>query len=49
MSSGIIILLELTLVLGFTLVFGNRELRNLRRYERERTARNTAAAKNDKT
>jgi hypothetical protein len=34
MSSGVIILLELTLVLGLALVFGVRELRNLRRYDR---------------
>lgn len=39
MSSGIIILFELSLVLGLALVFGVRELRNLRRYDRERAAR----------
>ncbi|MFN3549162.1 MAG: hypothetical protein ACK4U0_16875 [Mesorhizobium sp.] len=39
MSSGYIILFELVLVLGLALVFGVRELRNLRRYERERIER----------
>lgn len=36
MSSGLIIFLELLLVLGLALFFGIRELRNLRRYDRER-------------
>lgn len=36
MSSGVIILLELGLILGLALFFGIRELRNLRRYDRER-------------
>lgn len=36
MSSGLIIFLELSLVLGLALFFGIRELRNLRRYDRER-------------
>ncbi len=45
MSSGLIILLELTLVLGLALVFGVRELRNLRRYDRERKERAEAAAR----
>ncbi|MDP3896702.1 MAG: hypothetical protein Q8Q62_08500 [Mesorhizobium sp.] len=44
MSSGIIILLELTLVLGFALIFGVREIVNLRRFDRERAARNKAQA-----
>lgn len=44
MSSGVIILLEITLVLGLCLVFGVRELRNLRRYDRERAERNRAEA-----
>ena len=38
-SSGVIIFLELTLVLGLALVVGVRELRNLRRYDRERAER----------
>jgi len=40
MSSGYIILFELVLVLGLALVFGVRELRNLRRFDRERAERN---------
>lgn len=36
MSSGVIIFLEISLVLGLALFFGVRELRNLRRFERER-------------
>ena len=44
MSSGVIIFLEISLVLGFALVFGVRELRNLRRYDRERAARNKEEA-----
>lgn len=40
MSSGVIIFLELTLVLGFALLFGLREIRNMRRYDRERAAKN---------
>ena len=44
MSSGVIIFLEISLVLGFALVFGVREIRNLRRYDRERAARNNADA-----
>lgn len=42
MSSGVIIFLEISLVLGLCLVFGVRELRNLRRYDRERAERNRA-------
>jgi Tfp pilus assembly protein PilX len=42
-SSGVIIFLELTLVLGLALVVGVRELRNLRRYDRERAERARAA------
>jgi hypothetical protein len=42
MSSGVIIFFEISLVLGLALVFGVRELRNLRRYDRERAARNKA-------
>jgi hypothetical protein len=42
MSSGVIIFLEITLVLGFALVFGVREIRNMRRYDRERAARAAA-------
>jgi hypothetical protein len=38
-SSGVIIFLEISLVLGLALFFGIRELRNLRRYDRERAAR----------
>jgi hypothetical protein len=38
-SSGVIIFLEISLVLGLALVFGIRELRNLRRYDRERAER----------
>ena len=44
MSSGVIIFLEISLVLGLCLVFGVRELRNLRRYDRERAERNKAEA-----
>ncbi|MDN2581100.1 hypothetical protein [Aquibium sp. ELW1220] len=44
MSSGYIILFELVLVLGLALVFGVRELRNLRRFDRERAERNRLAA-----
>lgn len=40
MSSGVIIFLEITLVLGFALVFGVREIINLRRFDRERAAKN---------
>lgn len=49
MSSGVIVFLELALVLGFALVFGIRELRNLRRFDRERAekARRAAEASND--
>ena len=43
MSSGYIILFELVLVLGLALVFGVRELRNLRRYDRERAERTRLA------
>lgn len=43
MSSGYIILFELVLVLGLALVFGVRELRNLRRFDRERAERNRQA------
>jgi hypothetical protein len=43
-SSGVIIFLEISLVLGLCLVFGVRELRNLRRYDRERAERNKAEA-----
>ncbi len=42
-SSGVIIFLELTLVLGLALVVGVRELRNLRRFDRERAERARAA------
>jgi len=38
-SSGVIIFLEIALVLGLALVFGVREIRNLRRFDRERAAR----------
>lgn len=44
MSSGVIIFLEISLVLGLALFFGFRELRNLRRYDRERAAREKDAA-----
>jgi hypothetical protein len=44
MSSGVIIFFEISLVLGLALVFGVRELRNLRKYDRERAARNKAEA-----
>jgi len=46
MSSGVIIFLEITLVLGFALFFGIREIVNLRRFDRERAARN-ASEKNE--
>lgn len=39
MSSGVIIFLEIGLVLGFALVFGLGEIRNLRRFDRERAER----------
>lgn len=42
MSSGVIIFLEIALVLGFALVFGVREIVNLRRFDRERAAKNRA-------
>ena len=42
MSSGLIIFFELSLVLGLALIFGIREIRNLRRFDRERAARNKA-------
>jgi Tfp pilus assembly protein PilX len=42
-NSGVIIFLELTLVLGLALFFGVRELRNMRRYDRERAERARAA------
>ena len=42
MSSGVIIFLEISLVLGLALFFGIRELVNLRRYDRERAAKNAA-------
>lgn len=46
MSSGVIIFLEISLVLGLALFFGVREIRNMRRYDRERAERNrTEAAK----
>ena len=44
MSSGIIIFLEISLVLGLALVFGVREIVNLRKYDRERDAKNKAEA-----
>lgn len=36
MSSGVIIFFEIAVVLGFTLLFGVREIVNLRRYDRDR-------------
>lgn len=39
MSSGIIIFFEISLVLGFAMLFGVREIFNMRRYDRERAAR----------
>jgi hypothetical protein len=39
LSSGWIIFLELSLVLGLALFFGMRELRNLRKYDRDRKER----------
>lgn len=47
MSSGVIILFELTLVLGLALVFGVRELRNLRRFDCERAERARLAAQEE--
>ncbi len=44
MSSGVIIFLEISLVLGLALVFGVREVLNMRRYDRERAARSKAEA-----
>lgn len=42
MSSGVIIFLEISLVLGVAIIFGLREVANMRRYDRERAARNEA-------
>ncbi len=42
MSSGVIIFFEISLVLGLALVFGVREIVNLRRFDRERAAKNKA-------
>lgn len=39
MSSGLIVFFEIALVLGLALVFGLREIVNLRRYDRERAAK----------
>ena len=43
MSSGWIIFGELTLVFGVSAFFGIKEIRNLRRFNRERAERNAAA------
>jgi hypothetical protein len=43
-NSGIYVLVEAVVVFGLALVFGIRELRNLRRFDREREARNNAEA-----
>jgi len=43
MSSGLIVFVELSLVLGLALFFGVREIRNLRRYNRERAAKGAAS------
>jgi hypothetical protein len=48
MSSGLIIFLELSLVLGLALFFGIRELRNLRRYDRERAEKAKREAEDGK-
>lgn len=48
MSSGLIIFLELSLVLGLALFFGIRELRNLRRYDRERAGKAKREAEDGK-
>lgn len=45
MSSGVIVFLELALVLGLALVFGIRELRNLRHFDRQRAERASRDAK----
>lgn len=42
MTSGWIIFFEIALVLGLALVFGVREIVNLRKFNRERAARNAA-------
>ncbi len=42
MTSGWIIFCEISLVLGFALVFGIREIVNLRRFDRERAAKKAA-------
>ncbi len=42
MTSGWIIFFEITLVLGLALVFGVREIANLRRFNRERAAKAAA-------
>jgi hypothetical protein len=42
MSSGVIIFLEISLVLGLALIFGVREVVNMRRYNRQRDARHKA-------
>lgn len=43
-NSGIYVLIEAAVVIGLALVIGVKELRNLRRYDRERAARNKAKA-----
>lgn len=39
MTSGWIIFFEISIVLGFALMFGVREIVNLRRFDRERAAK----------
>lgn len=45
LNSGIYVFLEALVVIVLALVIGIKELRNLRRYDRERAARNEAEAK----
>lgn len=43
-NSGIFVALEAAFVIALALVFGIKEFRNLRRFDRERAARNKAEA-----
>ncbi len=47
-NSGIYVAVEAVLVLAFALFFGIRELKNLRRFDRERELRNKAEAERKK-
>ena len=47
MNSGIYVALEAVVVFALAIFFGIKELRNLRRFDRERAARNNAAAESE--